>query len=178
MKKKPHPISRALIALALTGAPPQAKPSPKQAAKIAQIKEERIRKAAGMVCGLLLFLAPCASAATLAELKADAARHHGLLDRIEQVESHGNRHAVGDNGKARGSFQCWRSYWADARAECPELPTYEAGANDPAMSRLAVCSVWRKYRAKTDRERALCHHYGSNFRRIPDRHLYCRKCGV
>lgn len=117
---------------------------------------------------------------TLGQLRQDAADHRNLLDRIEQVESHGNRHAVGDRGKARGSFQCWRSYWADARAECPELPTYEAGANDREASRLAVVAYWRKYRAKTDRERCLCHHYGPRKadRFGGDKDKYAAKCGV
>lgn len=48
---KNNPISRALIALALTGAPPHAKPTRKQAEAIARLKEERIRKGAGLVFG-------------------------------------------------------------------------------------------------------------------------------
>jgi hypothetical protein len=48
--KKPHPISRALIRLALTEKPP-AKPSKKQAERIAEIKAERIRQGAGLSCG-------------------------------------------------------------------------------------------------------------------------------
>jgi hypothetical protein len=36
------------------------------------------------------------------------------LEAIRQVESHGNPNLVGDNGKAIGSFQIWRTYWQDA----------------------------------------------------------------
>jgi hypothetical protein len=42
-----------------------------------------------------------------------AADFNDLLDAIEQVESGGNKNAVGDNGRAIGSFQLWKIYVDD-----------------------------------------------------------------
>jgi hypothetical protein len=36
-----------------------------------------------------------------------------FLDAIERIESNGNPHAIGDNGRARGPYQFWATAWAD-----------------------------------------------------------------
>lgn len=118
---------------------------------------------------------------TLGQLRQDARDNAALLDRIQAVETGGCKdpaHAVGDSGLALGYMQMHPDYYADCRKECPALPDYRAACQSREWSRLAVCSFWRKYKAKTDREKALAHHYGSNFRRIHDRHKYAAKCGV
>lgn len=50
-----------------------------------------------------------------------------LLDRIEQRESGCNPHAIGDQGRARGSFQFWEITWRDVsrRRSQEGLPTWD-----------------------------------------------------
>ena len=61
------------------------------------------------------------------------------IDDIEQVESAGNACAVGDSGKALGSFQWWSTAWADCSKVRKEqgLPvyTYAPGAKSKTRSR-------------------------------------------
>tara|TARA_R110000824_G_scaffold203371_3_gene387811 strand:- start:9029 stop:9526 length:498 start_codon:yes stop_codon:yes gene_type:complete len=63
-----------------------------------------------------------------------------LLDAVAFVESNGNHRAVGDQGKANGSFQLHRPAWADAgkwlKANGFKTTTYTKGVNDPSVSRI------------------------------------------
>ncbi len=61
------------------------------------------------------------------------------IDDIEQVESAGKACAIGDGGKAIGSFQFWSTAWADCSKVRKEqgLPVYPyaPGARSPKRSR-------------------------------------------
>ncbi len=59
-----------------------------------------------IILGLLLIGTP-ASAITDADMTK-------VLSAIRVVESNNNDDAVGDNGKAIGVYQIWKSYWKDA----------------------------------------------------------------
>ena len=67
-----------------------------------------------------------------------------LLDAIRAVETggkaNGGRDAVGDNGRALGPYQIWRSYWLDSRIG----GRYE-DVRDPAVARKCVLAYWRRY---------------------------------
>ena len=62
-----------------------------------------------------------------------------FLDRLEQIESRGNCNAVGDHGRARGSFQLWEAVWRDANRAITSrggMPVPFESATDRAASRL------------------------------------------
>ena len=44
-----------------------------------------------------------------------------LLAAIKQVESGGDSNAIGDQGKALGVFQIWKSSWQDGVAYVPSI---------------------------------------------------------
>jgi hypothetical protein len=72
-----------------------------------------------------------------------------LLDAIRQVESSGNHKAIGDNGAARGPYQCHRAYWTDAAPAVAkrygECPKYEDGAHSELWSRRIVIAWMQRY---------------------------------
>lgn len=134
---------------------------------IAVAKEATIRAAAGAVCMLALMVGMPAH--------ADDAR---LLDAIQAVETGGEKdpaHAVGDGGLALGWMQMHPDCYADCKAQDKTLPPYRECAMSRTESRRAVLAYWKKYGCKTDREKALCWHYGPGFRRVADRHHYYEK---
>lgn len=66
-----------------------------------------------------------------------------LLAAIKQVESGGNPNAVGDQGKALGAFQIWKSYWQDSKVN----GCYE-DCKDPKYAEFVVRSYLAQYAPK------------------------------
>ena len=86
-----------------------------------------------------------------------------LLDAIQKVETGGQRdpaHAIGDHGLALGWLQHHADHWQDARDADKTLPAWRVGATDLPTARRAAVAFWIRYRATSDREKALTHHYG------------------
>lgn len=77
----------------------------------------------------------------------DANQIERLLDAIAQVESRSNHKAVGDGGRAIGTYQIHRRYWQDGTRILGTNWPY-ADAADPAKARQVV--------------RAYLLHYGKN----------------
>lgn len=105
-----------------------------------------------------------------------------LQDAIQRVETGGERdpaHAIGDHGLARGYLQIRAAYHQDALewavAHGKPLPPYATTCASEAHSRACMGYYWARYGAKTDRDRALCHHYGPGWRKMADRHSYWAK---
>lgn len=105
-----------------------------------------------------------------------------LVGAIQQVETGGEKNpatAVGDHGLAKGWLQIHPAYYKDAlgwaKAHGKSLPSYEATCADKASSEACMAYYWARYGAKTDKDRALCHHYGCNWRKIADRDGYWAK---
>lgn len=88
--------------------------------------------------------------------------HERLLEAIKQVESKGNPNAVGDNGKAIGPFQIWRSYWQDAVEHDKSIGgRYEDCKNEQYAKRI-VLAYWDRYAPPnaTDEQLARIHNGG------------------
>lgn len=91
-----------------------------------------------------------------------------LLDAIEQVESGGNVHAVGDGGRSLGPLQIQRVYWADAvehsrrQGDYWDLGsgTYPASVLDRSYARQVVLAYADRYGARTTEEIAKVHNGG------------------
>lgn len=90
-----------------------------------------------------------------------------LLAAIRQVESGGDDNAVGDGGRALGSFQCWRGAWQDA-TKYGKVNWPYSDARDANKAAQVVLWYAARYGAKTDREVALCWHWGPTWRRYGD----------
>ncbi len=85
-----------------------------------------------------------------------------LFDAIRQVESGGNSHAVGDNGKSRGPYQISRAYWDDACEYAVSLDIelrwpYDVCVYWPNYCELIMTGYWARYGATTDEERMALH---------------------
>ena len=94
--------------------------------------------------------------------RAALTRYAKLLEAIRQVESHGNPNLVGDNGKAIGSFQIWRTYWQDAVEHDKTIGgKYEDCKNDEYAKRI-VLAYWDRYAPKnaTNEQLARIHNGG------------------
>lgn len=66
-----------------------------------------------------------------------------LLAAIKQVESNGDANAVGDQGRALGAFQIWKSYWQDSKVS----GCYE-DCKDPKYSESVVRAYLARYAPK------------------------------
>jgi hypothetical protein len=94
--------------------------------------------------------------------QAQSTRYAKLLEAIRQVESHGNPNLVGDNGKAIGSFQIWRTYWQDAVEHDKTIGgKYEDCKNEEYAKRI-VLAYWDRYAPKnaTNEQLARIHNGG------------------
>ena len=101
-----------------------------------------------------------------------------LLNAIVSVESSHKADAVGDNGRALGYGQMWRSYFVDASENLPILKewSYERCASDLGVTALCIVAYCDRYKASTDKEIALCHHYGPSWYKLRhDPHKYWAK---
>lgn len=84
------------------------------------------------------------------------------MEAIRQVETRGDSNAVGDNGKAIGSFQIWRTYWQDAVEHDKSIGgKYEDCKNDVYAKRI-ILAYWDRYAPKdaTDEQLARIHNGG------------------
>lgn len=84
------------------------------------------------------------------------------MEAIRQVETRGNPNAVGDNGKAIGSYQIWRTYWQDAVEHDKSIGgSYEDCKKDEYAKRIIV-AYWDRYAPKnaTDEQLARIHNGG------------------
>lgn len=99
------------------------------------------------------------------EARTLVAPNRRLLDAIQKVETGGEKdpaNAVGDNGKALGWFQIHKDYYLDAASQMHDnYIHYRTGVHDLKESQIIVCLYWRKHGVKTDKDKALIHHYGA-----------------
>lgn len=98
---------------------------------------------------------------------ANSAPSRSMLAAIRWVESRNDDNAVGDGGRALGSFQCWRGAWQDA-TEYGHVKWPYSDAKDANKAAQVVLWYAARYGAKTDREIALCWHWGPSWRRHGD----------
>lgn len=114
-------------------------------------------KSARLILSALLIYATVAVAAV-----PTFSRHERLLQAIEQVESRGNAKAVGDNGRAIGPFQIWRSYWQDAVEHDKNIGGRYDDCFDKEYSKRIVLAYWDRYAPKnaTDEQLARIHNGG------------------
>ena len=68
-----------------------------------------------------------------------------LLDAMYIVESDSGRRTVGDDGRALGPYQIWRSYWQDALEFDPSIGgVYEDVKNKDYAERV-ILAYWARY---------------------------------
>jgi hypothetical protein len=91
------------------------------------------------------------------------------LQAIEQVESRGNAKAVGDNGRAIGPFQIWRSYWQDAVEHDKNIGGRYEDCFDKEYAKRIVLAYWDRYAPNnaTDQQLARIHNGGPKGHRNP-----------
>jgi hypothetical protein len=83
-----------------------------------------------------------------------------LLDAIAMVESNGDPHAVGDNGRAIGIYQIHKSYWRDGTRILGVDWSYDH-ARDPDRSRQVVRAYLLHYgRGRSLIDKARIHNGG------------------
>ena len=97
-----------------------------------------------LTCLLLSFVAPPRTV-SLQEVDALRAEIPTWLASVAQVESSGRLAAVGDNGKALGQHQIWRTYWADALEFCPQIGGTYRDVTQAVYSDRIVCAYWLRY---------------------------------
>ena len=88
--------------------------------------------------------------------------HERLLEAIKQVESRGNPNAVGDNGRAIGPFQIWKSYWQDAVEHDKNIGGRYEDCKNEDYARRIVLAYWDRYAPAdaTDEQLARLHNGG------------------
>jgi hypothetical protein len=98
-----------------------------------------------------------------------------LLDAIAHVESNGDPHAVGDNGRALGMYQIHRAYWKDGTRFLGVDWAYEQ-ARDPLKARRVVRAYLLHYgRGKSLLDMARIHNGGPRGHRKRATRAYARK---
>lgn len=98
-----------------------------------------------------------------------------LLDAIARVESNNNPDAVGDNGRAIGSYQIHRRYWQDGIRILGVDWKYR-DARDPHKARRVVRAYLRYYgKGKSLLDMARIHNGGPNGHRKRATLAYSRK---
>lgn len=101
-------------------------------------------------------------------LRAVQASYDRLLDAMEQVESGGNVHAVGDGGRSRGPLQIQASYWQDAVEHSRRhgdrwalgTGSYPESVLDRSYARRVLLAYADRYGARTPEEIARVHNGG------------------
>lgn len=98
-----------------------------------------------------------------------------LLDAIARVESNRNAHAVGDGGRAVGTYQIHKRYWKDGTRFLGVDWSYDQ-AQDPAKARKVVRAYLLHYgRGKTLLDKARIHNGGPRGHRKKATLKYARK---
>ena len=92
-----------------------------------------------------------------------------LLNAICEVESNCVSTAVGDNGKAIGSYQIWECYWKDAVEFDSSIGGVYEDCYDEKYAKKIVRAYMKRYATKkrigrkvTDEDRARIHNGGPN----------------
>ena len=92
-----------------------------------------------------------------------------LLNAICEVESCCDSTAVGDDGKAIGSYQIWECYWKDAIEFDPSIGGVYEDCYDEKYAKKIVRAYMKRYAIKkrlgrevTDEDRARIHNGGPN----------------
>lgn len=93
----------------------------------------------------MLMLAVAPKGPTIAELDEARTKLRPLLDAIATVESGNDNEAVGDKGKALGSFQLWRVYWKDATDHCADLGGTYDDVKGRTYAERCVVAYWLRY---------------------------------
>lgn len=125
------------------------------------------------ICLIVLLPAMCAVASVQAAPgPSDIER---LLDAIARIESHGNPDAVGDRGRALGTYQIHRVYWEDGTALLG-VDWPHGDATDPKKARRVVKAYLLHYgEGKSLVEMARIHNGGPCGYRKKATLLYARK---
>ena len=98
-----------------------------------------------------------------------------LLDAIASVESNDNARAVGDKGRAIGTYQIHKRYWKDGTRFLGVDWSYDL-ARDPAKARQVVKAYLLRYgRGKTLLQKARSHNGGPRGHRKKSTLRYARK---
>lgn len=106
---------------------------------------------------------------------SDTDQINALLDAIAHVESNGNAHAVGDRGRALGTYQIHKYYWRDGTRFLGVDWSYDQ-AKDPAKARAVVRAYLLHYgRGKTLLQMARIHNGGPRGYRKKATLQYARK---
>ena len=92
--------------------------------------------------------------------RVDARPSAALFSAIRQVESGGDNHAVGDLGASRGPYQIQRAYWQDACEYGKVRWSYSRWVWDRAKCEQVMRWYWKRYGARTDKDRARIHNGG------------------
>ena len=88
------------------------------------------------------------TAATSAFAQVPEADMVRLLAAIKQVESGGNPNAIGDQGRALGVYQIWKSYWQDGVAYVPSIGGCYQDCKDPKYAEFVVRAYLSRYAPK------------------------------
>ena len=96
----------------------------------------------------LISLVVSLTAATSAFAQVPESDMVRLLAAIKQVESGGNPNAIGDQGKALGVFQIWKSYWQDGVAYVPSIGGCYQDCKDPKYAEFVVRAYLARYAPK------------------------------
>jgi soluble lytic murein transglycosylase-like protein len=123
----------------------------------------------------LLLTAAATAALTTALSAAPNEDFNKLLDAISQVESNNDPGAVGDGGRAIGSYQIHRLYWKDGTRILGVEWEYR-DARDPRRARRVVSAYLRHYgKGKSLSDMARIHNGGPRGHRKKATLRYARK---
>lgn len=111
-------------------------------------------------CVVVSVIAISLSTAAVEAKPSDEAKIDWLLDAIARVESNRNARAIGDSGRAIGSYQIHKRYWKDGTRFLGVDWSY-AQARDPAKARQVVRAYLLHYgKDKTLLQKARIHNGG------------------
>lgn len=88
-----------------------------------------------------------------------------LAKALSMVESSNNPDAVGDDGKAIGPFQIWQVYHEDSGVPGAYERVKEWGYALRVVTGYSIRYAKKALLSDNYRELALCHHYGSSWKR-------------
>ena len=118
------------------------------------------------------------SLATAGARASDEDRIDRLLDAIACVESNHNSRAIGDGGRALGTYQIHKRYWKDGTRFLGVDWSYDQ-AQDPAKARQVVRAYLLHYgKGKTLLQKARIHNGGPRGHRKQATLKYARKIAV
>ena len=98
-----------------------------------------------------------------------------LFDAIAQVESGGDDSAVGDGGLSKGRYQITEPFWRDGCEAGGVTWDYETHVWNPRRCEYVMWSVWARYGATTDQQKAKLHNAGVGGMNNPNLQEYWRR---